>query len=76
MNDFPLIYLITDGEMTARNFSQKKAQTLELIDIAVQSRISLIQIREKKLSARLVFELASEAAKITGFAARSPDSAF
>jgi len=65
VNSFPLIYLITDGEMTAQNFSQKKSQTLELIEIAAQSNISLIQIREKKLSARLVFELAREAVNLT-----------
>ncbi|HXH69628.1 MAG TPA: thiamine phosphate synthase [Pyrinomonadaceae bacterium] len=65
MNNFPLIYLITDGEMTAQNFSRRKSQTLELIKVAVQSNISLIQIREREISARLVFEFASEAAKIT-----------
>ena len=51
--------------MTAQNFSQKKSQTLELIEIAAQNNISLIQIREKKLSARLVFEIARAAVKIT-----------
>jgi len=65
VNSFPLIYLITDGEMTAQNFSQKKSQTLELIEIAARNNISLIQIREKKLSARLVFELAREAVNLT-----------
>ena len=51
--------------MTAQNFSQKKSQTLELIEIAARNNISLIQIREKKLSARLVFEIARAAVKIT-----------
>ena len=51
--------------MIAQNFSQKKSQTLELIEIAAQNNISLIQIREKKLSARLVFEIARAAVKIT-----------
>ncbi len=51
MNDFPLIYLITDGEMTAQNFSRRKLQTLELIKVAAQNDISLVQIREKKLPA-------------------------
>ncbi len=51
--------------MTAQNFSRRKSQTLELIKVAAQNNISLIQIREKKLSARLVFELAREAAEIT-----------
>lgn len=59
-----LIYLITDGESTDENFSEKLAQILNLIKIAVETKISLIQIREKKLSARNVFELASEAAKL------------
>ncbi len=61
----PLIYLITEGEMTVENFTEKKSRTLEIIKRAVQTKISLIQIREKKLSARLAFELASEAAEIT-----------
>ena len=61
----PLIYLITDGATTADNFIEKKSQILKLIKTAVQTKISLIQIREKKLSARLVFELVSEAAKLT-----------
>ncbi len=51
--------------MTAQNFSRQKLQTLELIKVAEQNDISLIQIREKKLPARLVFEFASEAAEIT-----------
>ena len=65
MKNFPLIYLITNGKLTAQNFARQKSQTLELIKIASQNNISLIQIREKKLSARLVFELAHEAAEIT-----------
>jgi len=65
VNDFPLIYLITDGEMTAQNFLRRKLQTLELIKIASQNNISLVQIREKKLPARFVFEFASEAAETT-----------
>ena len=51
--------------MTAQNFLRRKSQTLELIKIAAQNNISLVQIREKKLPARLVFEFASEAAEIT-----------
>ena len=61
----PLIYLITDGEMTAENFSKKSIQTLNLIKKAVEAEISLIQIREKKLSAKLLFELALQATQIT-----------
>lgn len=61
----PLIYLITEGKSTAENFLEKKNEILELVKIAVESKIDFIQIREKKLPARLVYELASAAAKIT-----------
>lgn len=64
-NRKPLIYLITEGAATTENFSAKGAQILALIKVAAESKISLVQIREKKLSARLLFELAAEAAKIT-----------
>lgn len=62
--DRKLIYLITEGAATARNFPEKKREILELIEFAVSLKIHLIQIREKALPARLVFELASEAAEI------------
>ena len=61
----PLIYLITDGKMTAKNFAEKKSAILKLIEASVESKISLIQIREKNIPARLVFELVCEAVKIT-----------
>jgi thiamine-phosphate pyrophosphorylase len=61
----PLIYLITDGKLTAENFREKSAETLTIIKNAVHAEVSLIQIREKQLSARQVFELASAAAQIT-----------
>ena len=61
----PLLYLITNGEMTAKNFRQKFAATLEIIKKAVEAEISFVQIREKRLSAKLVFELVAKAAEIT-----------
>jgi len=61
----PILYLITEGKATVENFSKQKSRILEIIKTASKNEISLIQIREKHLSARLVFELASEAAKIT-----------
>ncbi len=60
-----LIYLITDGEADAANFAEKKVKISALIKAAVRSNISLIQLREKKLPARFVFELAEEAVKLT-----------
>lgn len=61
----PAIYLITGGEATALNFSEKSAEIVSLVEIAVESKINLIQIREKRLPAKLVFDLAARAAKIT-----------
>jgi thiamine-phosphate pyrophosphorylase len=60
----PLIYLITDGETTEQNFSERQTRILNLVSVAVETKIALIQIREKKLSARKVFNLALEAVRI------------
>lgn len=61
----PFIYLITKGEATSENFAKKKGEILEIISHSITSGVTHIQIREKKLSARLLFELAEAAAKIT-----------
>ena len=61
----PLIYLITEGKLTAENFDEKKNRILDTIKNSVENKISLIQIREKNLPAKLVFELTAQAAKIT-----------
>ena len=61
----PLVYSITGGEATVENFSRKSRDILKLVESAVEAKIDLIQIREKKLPARLVFELAAEAAGAT-----------
>jgi thiamine-phosphate pyrophosphorylase len=63
-NDLPLIYLITGGDGNEQNLSEKRPQILNLVKTAVEARISLVQIREKNLSARSVFKLACEAAEI------------
>ncbi len=59
-----LIYFITQGKTTDQNCAEKRVSVLDLIKVAVETKIPLVQIREKQLSARNVFELASEAAKI------------
>jgi thiamine-phosphate pyrophosphorylase len=61
----PLIYLITGGAATAENFAGKKTKILELIHAAVQTKISLIQIREKRLPARMLYELVAAAENVT-----------
>lgn len=61
----PVVYLITQGDAQASNFTQKKKEILQLIRVASEAEISLIQIREKKLTAQMLFELALEAVEIT-----------
>jgi thiamine-phosphate pyrophosphorylase len=61
----PQIYLITDGTTTAKDFTEKKLQIFRLVKTAVETGITLIQIREKRLAARLVFEIVSEAVDFT-----------
>jgi thiamine-phosphate pyrophosphorylase len=60
----PCAYLITEGRATAENFCAASAEILKIIEIAVESKISLIQIREKQLPAKLIFNLTLEAVKI------------
>lgn len=60
-----MIYLITKGDSTAENFLKKKREILEIIESAVAFNISHIQIREKLLPVRLLFELINEAIEIT-----------
>lgn len=62
---YSIVYLITSGKTTPQNFVENKNSILELIKIAVQTKVSLVQIREKKLPARRTFELVSKAVKIT-----------
>ena len=63
-NNQTLIYFITDGTATDKNFTKKKVEILTLLEAAVHTKIPLFQIREKNLAARFVFELASEAVKL------------
>jgi len=60
----PLIYLITRGNLTDQNFERESLKTLEIIRSAVMNGISLVQIREKRLGVKLVFELVEKAVEI------------
>lgn len=53
----PLRYLITTGNATSENFDKQSELILETIRNAVTRGIELIQIREKQLTAKLLFEL-------------------
>ena len=61
----PLTYLITRGEATPAAFRDNKSEIFETVRSAVDDGVSMIQIREKNLPARLLFELAVDAATIT-----------
>lgn len=63
----PLLYLITSGETTQATTpsSEEFKRLLRLTAAAVAARIPLIQLREKNLSARTLFELAACAARLT-----------
>jgi thiamine-phosphate pyrophosphorylase len=63
----PIIYLITTGETTAatRPASEEFRRIVHVVEAAVAARVSLLQLREKKLTARVLFELARAAARLT-----------
>ncbi|MBK8303531.1 MAG: thiamine phosphate synthase [Chloracidobacterium sp.] len=61
----PIIYLITKGEATPANFDDASRQILEIVSVAVEEKIHLVQIREKHLTAKLLFELTTKVVKIT-----------
>ncbi len=63
----PVIYLITNGATTPHTTAASEDFTgvLYLVETAVASRIDLLQIREKRLSARILYELAVRAAEFT-----------
>lgn len=63
----PLIYLITSGETSAQTTpaTEDFARVLRLIEAAVAAKIDLLQIREKQLTGKTLYELALSAARIT-----------
>lgn len=61
----PAVYVITAGEATPENFGEKKREILDVVGAAVDARVTFVQLREKALSARLVYELAAELAALT-----------
>ncbi len=61
----PIIYQITSGEATNQTLAIDTVRILRLVAAAVTARVSLIQLREKKLSARSLYELTERAVEIT-----------
>src|SRR3954470_21154173 len=64
---YPIIYLITSGEIRSDSSpaSEDFQNTLTLVRAATSAHVSLIQLREKNLPARTLYELASRSAEIT-----------
>ncbi len=58
-----LTYLITDGSLNSQNFSNKSQQLIHTLEFAAKAGVSLIQIREKQLPVRQVFELTLQIVK-------------
>ncbi len=63
----PIIYLITSGATNAQTTpaNEEFVEILKLIADAVAAKVSLIQLREKNLSGRVLFELTTQAAQLT-----------
>ena len=62
----PILYLITRGETAESTTAESPAflNILNQVSAAVAAGIDLIQIREKKLSARVMFELTAQAVEL------------
>jgi thiamine-phosphate pyrophosphorylase len=63
----PISYLITNGATGASTTpaSEDFTQLLQLVEAAVAANVNLLQIREKNLNARVLYQLATQAAEIT-----------
>ena len=63
----PILYLITRGASTETTTpdSPEFKQILDQVSAAVAAGIELIQLREKRLTARVLFELAEQSAALT-----------
>lgn len=63
----PIIYAITNGATTAKTTPDDPefAGILRWVEAAVAAQVSLVQIREKSMTTRVLYELAERAAAIT-----------
>ncbi|HWW77097.1 MAG TPA: thiamine phosphate synthase, partial [Pyrinomonadaceae bacterium] len=63
----PISYLITGGETTDSTgaSSAEFRRLLALVRTAADARVTLVQLREKSLRGRVLYELAAAAAEIT-----------
>ena len=61
----PFRLLITPGLADPSNFSIQRTEILKSVELAAAAGIGCVQIREKRLPARLLFKLVREAAALT-----------
>lgn len=54
----PFSYLITPGNLDGKNYSQRSGKVLEDVREMAELGVSAVQIREKRLPARLLYDLA------------------
>ena len=59
-----LIYMISAGTLTNKNFRTDKQQLIDKIKVAVECGTDFVQIREKQLDVSLLFDLAREAVSV------------
>lgn len=57
--------LITSGLADPSNFSIQKAEILQTVELSVEAGIEMVQIREKRLPSRFLFEMVRDAAALT-----------
>ena len=69
----PITYLITGGETSSATTpsSEEFRRLLALARAAVEARVTLVQLREKELSGRVLYELAAAAADLARGSATS-----
>ena len=59
-NSRPYSILITPGDLTSLNFHESKKRIPEMVELALERSVDLIQVREKSLPARLLAEISAE----------------
>src|SRR6476661_8945878 len=58
---WPATCLITKGDADTANYPHSKKEIVRQIIAAVEAGVSIVQIREKRLNARQIFEITREA---------------
>jgi len=63
----PIIYLITSGATTSQTTPNHPefSNILRLVEAAVEAQVSLVQLREKSLTARVLFDLVVRAVELS-----------